>query len=93
MHTSEPSETRHIRVRDDLGMFKTRSEGSYVDAIERRLECVNDKSICSITDCMDILEMRCNSRGTGETLAFLLSASRLLRISGYWIPKPLDRFS
>ena len=24
--------------------------------VKRRLECVDDKSICSITNCMDILE-------------------------------------
>ena len=37
-------------------MLKTRSKGSHVDALERRLECVDDKSIGSITNCMDILE-------------------------------------
>jgi hypothetical protein len=43
-------------VRDDLSMFKTRSERSHVDTFERRLECIDDKSICSITNCMNILE-------------------------------------
>lgn len=37
-------------------MLKTRSKGSHVDALERRLECVDDKSIGSITNCMDVLE-------------------------------------
>jgi hypothetical protein len=43
-------------VRDDLSMFKTRSECSHIDTFERRLECIDDESICSITNCMDILE-------------------------------------
>ena len=55
-HTTKLSEACHIRVRDDLSMFKTGSERSHVDTFERRLECVDDKSICSITNCMDILE-------------------------------------
>ena len=43
-------------MRDDLSVLKTRSERSHVDTFESRLECVDDKSICSITNCMDILE-------------------------------------
>jgi hypothetical protein len=43
-------------MRDDLSVFQTGSERSYVNTFERRLECVDDKSICSITNCMDILE-------------------------------------
>jgi hypothetical protein len=56
LNTTEVSEACHIRVRDDLSMFKTRSERSHVDTFERRLECIDDKSICSITNSMDILE-------------------------------------
>jgi hypothetical protein len=43
-------------MRDDLSVFKARSERSHVNSFERRLECIDDKSICSITNCMDILE-------------------------------------
>jgi len=37
-------------------MLETGSEGSNIDAFESRLECIEDKSICSITNGMDILE-------------------------------------
>ena len=43
-------------MRDDLSMFKTRSERSHVDTFEGGFECIDDKSICSITNCMHILE-------------------------------------
>jgi len=56
LHTTKLGEACHIRVCYDLGMLKTRSEGSHVDTLKCRLECVDDKSICSITNCMDILE-------------------------------------
>lgn len=42
-------------MRDDLCMFETGPEGSHVNALERRLECIDNKGICSITDGVDIL--------------------------------------
>ncbi len=37
-------------------MFETGPEGSHVYALERGLECIDDKGVCSITDGMDILK-------------------------------------
>ena len=48
---------------DNLSVFKARSERSHVDTLERRLECIDDKSIRSITNCMDILERVCDHLG------------------------------
>jgi len=47
-------------------MLKTGSEGSHVDAFESRLECIEDKSICSITNGMDILETAHDFGGKGK---------------------------
>ena len=43
-------------MRDNLCMFESRPEGSHVNALERRLECIDDKGICSVADGMDILK-------------------------------------
>lgn len=67
----------------DLSVLKTRSEGSHVDALERRLEGVDDKSISSITNCVDILETPYEFRGGERMQQPSQSASHLSGISGY----------
>lgn len=67
----------------DLSVLKTRSESSHVDALERRLEGIDDKSISSITNCVDILATPHESREGGRMQQPLQSASHLSGISGY----------
>jgi hypothetical protein len=57
IHTAKFSEACHIRVRDNLSMLKARSQGSDIDTLQRRFKCIENKSICSITDSMNVLEV------------------------------------
>ena len=59
-------------------MFETRPEGSHVNALEGRLECIENKGICSITDGMDVLKTTLDYR-KGDRHALLTVCQPSLR--------------
>jgi hypothetical protein len=82
-HTAKLGEARHIRMPYDLGMLKTRSEGGHIDTFKRRLECIEDKSVCSVTNRMDILETAHDFLGKGKDVTSLTGCQPSLR--NFWI--------